>query len=205
MLTKVCTICEVEKSVDEYHKSKLGIHGVAGKCKSCRKHSDAQRYHANRDVILEYNRVYREANRESMRIYHKANKDARRIYCEANKNKITEQRRIWREANKNALVEYERAYRKANPHVGDAKTAKRRARINNMILTEFDELVLREAADLRIKRSKITKTPWHIDHIVPLNHKHASGLHNGYNIQVVPGNWNIKKGNRNMDIYFNIT
>ena len=82
--------------------------------------------------------------------------------------------------------------------------SKRRLRINNIILTEFDEFVIREATDLRVRRSKITKTPWHIDHIVPLNHKNASGFHNGYNLQVVPGDWNIKKGNRNMNTYFNI-
>lgn len=83
--------------------------------------------------------------------------------------------------------------------------SKRRARTDDIILTEFDELVLREAADLRTRRSQLTNTSWHIDHIIPLNHKDASGLHNGYNIQVVPGYWNIKKGNRNMNTYFNLT
>lgn len=75
-------------------------------------------------------------------------------------------------------------------------------RTNKVSMTEFDELVQKEASDLCDMREKITMIKWHIDHIVPLNHKEACGLHNGYNLQVVPALWNIKKGNRNMKTYF---
>jgi hypothetical protein len=80
--------------------------------------------------------------------------------------------------------------------------SKRRMRTNKVSMTEFDELVQKEASDLCDMREKITMIKWHIDHIVPLNHKEACGLHNGYNLQVVPALWNIKKGNRNMKTYF---
>lgn len=79
---------------------------------------------------------------------------------------------------------------------------KRRMHMLQYRKTELDELVFEEAADLAKRRKELTKTPWHIDHIVPINHDQACGLHNAFNLQVVPGSWNISKGNRNMDTYF---
>jgi hypothetical protein len=84
-------------------------------------------------------------------------------------------------------------------------TAKRRIKTNKFKMTDFDSFVLSEAGRLCESREKITGTPWHIDHIIPLCHRSASGLHNAFNVQVVPAAWNIKKGNRNMNTYFNIT
>lgn len=70
------------------------------------------------------------------------------------------------------------------------------------VKNELDAFVFDEAVDLCKRRNKITTYHWHIDHIVPLNHKFACGLHNGLNIQVVPDWWNFKKGNRNMDAFW---
>lgn len=67
---------------------------------------------------------------------------------------------------------------------------------------EFDEFVFQEAFKLRETRKEMTGIDWHIDHIVPLNHKQACGLHNAYNFQVVPAAWNVKKRHSNMDVYF---
>ena len=70
---------------------------------------------------------------------------------------------------------------------------------------EFDEFVFQEAFKLRELRKEITGINWHIDHIVPLNHKQACGLHNAYNFQVVPAIWNLKKRHSNMDEYFKVS
>ena len=37
---------------------------------------------------------------------------------------------------------------------------------------------------------------WHVDHIKPLT---KGGLHKPTNLQVVPGSWNLAKGNRSED------
>lgn len=89
--------------------------------------------------------------------------------------------------------------RRASVHEYDAK---RRVQTDSINLTEFDLFVQQEAASLCLLREEVTGFKWHIDHIVPLNHKTACGLHNGFNLQVVPAVWNVKKGNRNMNIYF---
>lgn len=79
---------------------------------------------------------------------------------------------------------------------------KRRVQTNRYTFTELDELVFLEAINVRNRRKEITGIDWHIDHIVPINHKLACGLHNGFNLQVVPAAWNVKKQATNMNTYF---
>ena len=79
---------------------------------------------------------------------------------------------------------------------------KRRLKMNNTNPTELDELVFLEAMAVREARKALTGQYWHIDHIVPINHKSACGLHNAFNLQVVPASWNVKKKHTNMEHFF---
>lgn len=79
---------------------------------------------------------------------------------------------------------------------------KRRLKLEKFKFTELDQLVFDEASRLKELRKKATGFDWHIDHIVPLNHKNACGLHNAYNFQVVPAQWNLSKKHTNMNRYF---
>ena len=77
---------------------------------------------------------------------------------------------------------------------------KRRAKTK--LITEFDDFVFVEAIRLCAARGLTTGIRWSLDHIVPLHHKDASGLHNGYNFQVVPSLWNSQKSNKTMERFF---
>lgn len=79
--------------------------------------------------------------------------------------------------------------------------AQHKRRANNKTPDELTEFVFHEASRLRDSRKELTGISWHIDHIVPINHKEACGLHVAANLQVVPAIWNHKKSNKNMDIY----
>lgn len=80
---------------------------------------------------------------------------------------------------------------------------KRRIQKEQSNMTEFDKFVEEEALRLCEQREKLSGIKWNLDHIVPLNHKNACGLHVYSNFQVVPASWNFKKGNRNMNSYNN--
>lgn len=68
--------------------------------------------------------------------------------------------------------------------------------------SELDDLAFYEAKALCVSRQALTGVKWEIDHIVPLNHRVASGLHSACNFQVAPKAWNVAKGNRHMDRFF---
>jgi hypothetical protein len=82
---------------------------------------------------------------------------------------------------------------------------KRRRLAEKMFQSELDLFVFKEASKLCQLREQATGFKWHIDHIVPMMHKQASGLNTAANLQVVPALWNVRKGNRNMDTYFPIS
>lgn len=99
-----------------------------------------------------------------------------------------------------------RAQNKIGRKASSLKYAYKRRRLaEKMFQTEFDIFVFEEAAKLCQLREKATGFKWHIDHIVPMMHKQASGLNTAANLQVVPASWNVQKGNRNMDTYFSVS
>lgn len=78
---------------------------------------------------------------------------------------------------------------------------KRRLQKEFYFCKEFDTFVFEEAQGLCALREAATGFKWNVDHIVPLNHKRACGLHVADNFQVVPASWNFKKRNTNMNTY----
>lgn len=57
-------------------------------------------------------------------------------------------------------------------------------------------MVENEAYSLAMLRSEITQAEWHVDHKVPLKSEFVCGLHNEYNLAVIPASDNVKKKNR---------
>lgn len=78
----------------------------------------------------------------------------------------------------------------------------RNALIKRSAIDELTKFAFGEAYDLCRIREKLVGGSWSIDHIIPLRHKDACGLHVAANFQVVPQLWNSSKSNRNMLRYF---
>lgn len=91
---------------------------------------------------------------------------------------------------------------KEKARIRSSKYLHKRRRQTETQMTEWDSFVIEEAFSLIQQRNRKGTIKWTLDHIVPLNHKLACGLHNGFNLQVVPDWWNCKKGNRNMDTFW---
>ena len=138
----------------------------------------------NKEKVRARKKAWAEANRErsnaQKQAWAKRNPEYKKAYSKANKEKIAASKAIWRENNKD----------KINATVANRRALKFRATIR---LTELDKFVVEEMYNLAQLRTEQTGFEWHVDHIKPLT---KGGLHKPTNLQVVPGTWNLSKGNR---------
>ena len=174
----------------------------------------------------EYTKLYtlknKEAKKEYDKIYKSKNKDKIKADRIKNKEHIKKVNKRWREENKEILKIKKAEYFQNNkkiindkrkiyvsiPEVKEKYKINRRIRtckyqhqqrIDNSVMTLFDEFVFKEAVKLRMLRDKQLSIKWHLDHIIPI----SLGGTNAYNnIQVVPAKWNLSKSNKHMDKYW---
>jgi hypothetical protein len=203
MLTKICTCCGEEKTLDLFSKKKTGKHGVRSQCKNClliknreynRVNSDkanarSKRWKINNpDKVLAYKQQYRIEKAEDIKAYRDSRKDADKVLA-----------RKWRQHNKDKVNAYGKKWREHNQHFKTANQNRRRTlklKATAKWDTELTDLVALEAAHLCGLRQKITGYAWHVDHVIPLNGKVVSGLHVWNNLAVIPAAQNLSKGNR---------
>ena len=90
-------------------------------------------------------------------------------------------------------------YNKANRSKRTAQENKRRAgklEATPPWLTEDHLKSIYSVYELAKECEVLTGDKYHVDHIVPLQGKNVCGLHVPWNLQVLPADINIKKGNR---------
>jgi hypothetical protein len=119
-------------------------------------------------------------------------------WAKANPEKMKAYKQAWQDKNRIEQRARLNKWKKDNPEKVLADLHKRRAsRINATPkwYGEFDAFVMHEAALLSRHRSAVTNVKWHIDHMIPLQSKTASGFHCASNIQVIPEALNVKKRN----------
>jgi hypothetical protein len=145
------------------------------------------RYEKNREVALTKAAEYREKNQEAIRASRVRNKAQTDAYAAR-----------YRQENAEKLKALNREWHAAHPEVRLAAMARRRA--NKLARTpnwdvELTDLVTKEAAHLTRLRGKATGFSWHVDHTLPLQGKHVSGLHTWSNLRVIPATMNRRKSN----------
>ena len=65
MKKKICTKCKIEKTYDNFHKSKHSLGGVRSICKECRKFEKIE--YNQRDYVIEKKRDYYQKHKEEIR------------------------------------------------------------------------------------------------------------------------------------------
>lgn len=116
-----------------------------------------------------------------------------------NPEKMSKYKSEWVKRNKEQAVNAIKLWKASNKDAVEASTAKRRASKIKAIASwygELDELVMIEAFDLTKLRYRATGIKWHVDHMIPLQAKEASGIHCASNVQVIPEKLNVSKVNK---------
>jgi hypothetical protein len=124
----------------------------------------------------EKNKAWRKANPEKMADYKKNWQDK-------HKEKYEQNLKRWKGNNPEKLLTY----------VHDRIAA--RIKRTPTWYGEFDAFVMHEALLLATRRYSTTGIKWHMDHMIPLRSKTASGFHCASNIQVIPEALNVRKRN----------
>lgn len=100
--------------------------------------------------------------------------------------------------NKARLNHYSSTYKKINKDWHNAVQAKRRATKSNATpnwLTEDQDKQIKDLYWLAKDLKAVTGEDYHVDHIVPLKGENVSGLHVPWNLQILPSDLNLAKGN----------
>jgi len=117
----------------------------------------------------------------------------------ANPEKMKAYKDAWVIKNRDTQANRIKQWKKNNPEKVLAAFHKRRAskiKATPCWYGEFDSFVMHEALRLARLRQSITGVKWHVDHMIPLQSKEASGFHCASNIQVIPEWMNVSKANR---------
>jgi hypothetical protein len=119
-------------------------------------------------------------------------------YNTANKIKLTQQKTSWKEKNSEKAVVARKKWCKNNPTKLVFNSVRRKlAKIQRMpAWLNSGQLVEMEGVYDYCSALRRAGLDYHVDHVVPLRGKIVSGLHVPWNLQVISGADNVRKGNR---------
>jgi len=121
------------------------------------------------------------------------------LYRAANRDKLIEQKKLDYQANKERYLKNKQQYRKENSGKINALNAARKVVIKQRTPKWLDEVGFERIQNeykLAALLTKVTGSPWHVDHIIPLQGKNVSGLHVPSNLRVLQAAENISKKNK---------
>lgn len=139
---------------------------------------------------------YKELNRDA---FLAKKRETQALYVKNNPGKVAETKKATMQKHRIARNAEKAAWRRKNAPKVLALTRKRQAaklQRTPKWLTDDDLWMVEQAYELAVQRTKLFGFAWHVDHIVPLQGKTASGLHTPVNLQVIPWVENLRKGNR---------
>lgn len=186
---KRCSKCETVKPFDEFAKSGRTKDGLSGHCKQCKRGY----YARNRETYKarhkeKYARQFVEI-RERTRAYYRDNAERMR--------ETARRRYAGLPIEKRAEVARKAAIRdKTVPGAASERVARRRARLTRAMPKWANPEKIREFYESADALGMLTGEWFHVDHVIPLRGRTVCGLHNEFNLQILPAAENIKKSNK---------
>jgi hypothetical protein len=197
---KACSKCKLEKSLSEFPLNSRNKKLHDSWCRKCRNSAQKERAKCNPSKQQEinakwskkYGKQYRDKNLEAFKEY-------QTTYCAKHPLKRSQSNKLYSINNREKINEVARI-RRNRPETKVYMAFKCReyqAKKRNAVPLWANNFIIREAYSLAALRTKVFGFKWHVDHIVPLQSKLVCGLHVEHNLQVIPANENVRKGNRN--------
>ena len=183
MGNKSCPRCGTTKNTVEFGKDKSRPGGLYSYCKIC---AAARQYKYRPEPTPGSTGAERvEMARARSTRWARAHRDKYAAWAIAD-----------RAANPEKYASRAAAWQKANPDKVNASTARRRATKLQATPVWASKQKIDEFYYTADMLGMHTGDPYHVDHVVPLRSKLVCGLHCEFNLQVLTGLDNLKKGNR---------
>ena len=218
---RTCTVCSTEKPETEFYSKAPGR--LSSSCKTCHNKKTKEWKALNVEKVRAYVRASckkaYEANpekyREKSRAARLKDPEKKRLAClksykkkqenidDAERARRRRNAERWRAQNIDKCRASSQKFRKNNPHKNNEKEARRRAskvRATPFWLTFWEIAQIQEMYDLSIAISTQTGILHHVDHIIPLRGKNATGLHVPWNLRIIPADENRRKSNKLMEV-----
>jgi hypothetical protein len=176
-------------------------------CKDCKRPYDKAYRDSNKEKVARGKQKAYQARKEyydsKSKEWVKNNKEGRtkiiQRYYQNNQQEILERQAVYREDNREICNERIKDWSLRNPdklRVKDAKYRASKLKATPMWLSEGQQEDIKSIYNLARDCELVSGESYHVDHIVPLQGKTVCGLHVPWNLQVLPCDVNIKKGNR---------
>ena len=168
---------------DGYHSLCIECHKIDGRARKAKNRQDSE-FKAKE---LAYKKEYRKRTVEK-----------RKQYMKEWHAKNAEQQIAYREQYRLDNVEYFKEYNQKNKtkillHVRKRQASKLQR--TPKWLTEIDFERIQTQYHLAAILTKLTNSPWEVDHVIPLQGKTVSGFHVPSNLRVIPRKQNRSKAN----------
>lgn len=205
-ISKTCTKCGIEKSLDDFHKKKSAKDGKQSICKACNIAATRKYSIENKGKAAAYQKEWRKANKDKTAAHQKK-------WREANKDEFAAYQKEWCEANKEHINEYKRNRLKTDPMYRLKMSA--RGRVGKALrkggYTKKSKTQEMLGIDWERFQKHIERTftegmtwenygEWHVDHIMPLasanTEEELIKLFHYTNTQALWAEENLSKGDR---------
>lgn len=207
MTSKFCNRCKEHKDTSDFNKNKAKADGLADQCRDCCKElakiyreNNKEKISAGKSKCYQAKREqYKQKTKDWVRKNPEARKEILARYYENNRENILEKQSGYRTENKDVCRERIKDWESRNPAKVRAKYSKRRSvklSAQPNWLSEDHKKQIEDVYLLAKDCEQVSGETYHVDHIVPLQGKAVCGLHVPWNLQVLPSDINVKKGNK---------
>ena len=198
-----CYVCAESKPLELFPKMPTGRHGRNTTCKACRsiylknyvrqnkeklQEASRQRYIERKDEYNALARKHYAENRESYKLRAKK-------WVQENPEKRLEIARNWQANNPEKRYEIQKKNRLKDPGRYAAHFKARQQRKRQAMPVWADEESIKAMYRQSAWVSKITGIKHHVDHYYPLKSDIVCGLHNEFNLRIIPAKVNLRKHN----------
>ena len=182
----ICTKCKTVKDSSEFPKDASRKSGYKSSCKIC--YSLTRKSRSGDKATKEYNKKYYKENSEELtQRYFTRNYRIRKLERYYSKREhIRKKQRDYLHTPQGKVKNCEKESRRRSSKLNATPTWLSQEQLSQI------EYLYWLSKDLELTSGQ----KYHVDHIVPLQGRHVCGLHVPWNLQVIPAEINLSKGNK---------